>query len=164
MLDMKQYCLGFFFVYSIFRGRNDVLLIKRNSGQMSGYVNGLGGTIEAGETPAQAMGREFVEESGVQIGPSSWTPLSIISNQLYGYTLHSFYHVASEYPASIDRRYGNQTDEGLVFFCNFMELPPNTDRITRWLVPLAVYHHNELSQGISIQFNRTPPMRGKPTL
>lgn len=59
---MKRYCLGFLF-------NNDlswvVLLQKKKPSWQAGHWNGVGGSIEHGETAMQAMAREFKEEAGV---------------------------------------------------------------------------------------------------
>ena len=57
----KHYVLGFVFNYS----KNQVLLIeKQRPAWQMGRWNGIGGEIEEGETPYQAMVRESVEETG----------------------------------------------------------------------------------------------------
>ena len=66
---MRGYVCGFFF--SPDRGR--VLLIrKRRPAWQVGRLNGVGGKIEPGESPAQAMCREFREEAGLDVG--DWQP------------------------------------------------------------------------------------------
>ena len=48
--------------------RSRVLLIrKRRPPWQAGKLNGVGGKIEPGETPPQAMGREFREEAGLDV-------------------------------------------------------------------------------------------------
>jgi 8-oxo-dGTP diphosphatase len=41
------------------------LIHKRQPTWQAGYLNGIGGKIELGETAAEAMVREFSEETGV---------------------------------------------------------------------------------------------------
>lgn len=51
-------------------GLDSVALIRKNRPQwMLGRLNGIGGKIEPGETPWQAMCREFEEEAGVAAVP-----------------------------------------------------------------------------------------------
>jgi 8-oxo-dGTP diphosphatase len=65
---MQLYVCGFLF--SVDRSR--VLLIrKRKPVWQAGKLNGVGGKIEAGETPLQAMVREFEEEAGLRL--KDWT-------------------------------------------------------------------------------------------
>lgn len=49
-----------------------VLVVKDHPQWMAGKLNGVGGKIEAGETPKQAMVREFFEEAGVPSLEDSW--------------------------------------------------------------------------------------------
>lgn len=60
---MKHYCLGFVFN----RDPTSVLMIKKKRSLYTGRWNGVGGEIEHGETPTQAMRRECNEESGLDI-------------------------------------------------------------------------------------------------
>lgn len=57
----KRYVVGFLFC------RDEVLLIeKARPTWQAGRLNGVGGHVEDGETYAQAMQREFLEETGIQ--------------------------------------------------------------------------------------------------
>ena len=61
MPPKKTYVAGFLFSPD----RSRVLLIRKNRpAWQAGKLNGLGGKIEPGETPPQAMRREFREEQG----------------------------------------------------------------------------------------------------
>jgi 8-oxo-dGTP diphosphatase len=61
---MKTYACGFLFSPD----RRRVLLIrKRRPAWQAGKLNGLGGKIEPGESPLDAMRREFHEEAGVDL-------------------------------------------------------------------------------------------------
>jgi 8-oxo-dGTP diphosphatase len=65
---MKHYVVGFMIWYG------EVILIKKNHPQwQDGLLNGVGGHIEDGEQPADAMAREFAEETGVRTAPDEWT-------------------------------------------------------------------------------------------
>ena len=58
---MKEYVVGFLFHPSL----TQVTLIRKNRpGWQAGKLNGVGGKVEVGETPDQAMAREFHEETG----------------------------------------------------------------------------------------------------
>ena len=65
--NVQEYVCGFLF--SADRAR--VLLIRKNRpAWQAGKLNGLGGKIEPGETPLDAMRREFREEAGAEV--SDW--------------------------------------------------------------------------------------------
>ena len=72
----KQYVLGFLFTpYG-----NSVLLIGKNRPESQrGLLNGIGGKVEAGETPDAAMKREAFEEAGIR--RAVWSPIGTISNR-----------------------------------------------------------------------------------
>lgn len=70
-----KYVLGFLFSYN----RDRVLLIQKNRPEWQrGKLNGVGGHIEIGETPIQAMNRECKEESGLEVDP--WRQFLIIES------------------------------------------------------------------------------------
>ncbi len=59
---MQTYVVGFAFS----KERSHILLIKKLRPQwQKGCLNGIGGKIETGETPALAMRRECMEETGL---------------------------------------------------------------------------------------------------
>ena len=63
------YVLGFMFD----EAASQVALIKKNKPDwQAGFLNGIGGKIEKGETPIQAMVREFEEETGYNTQEKDW--------------------------------------------------------------------------------------------
>jgi 8-oxo-dGTP diphosphatase len=72
----KEYALGFCF------GKNmeSVVLIRKNKpAWQAGLLNGIGGSVEIYETGAEAMAREFKEETGVQTSNGDWSPFCEMS-------------------------------------------------------------------------------------
>ena len=67
--DYIRYVVGFVFDP---RGRRVVLIIKKKPKWQEGLFNGVGGKIESGEDPYEAMQREFREETGLDIYASNW--------------------------------------------------------------------------------------------
>lgn len=60
---------------------NHVLLIRKNRPNwMNGKLNGIGGHIELGENPIDAMKREFTEETGLT--SPNWTPFAILTGSV----------------------------------------------------------------------------------
>lgn len=66
----QEYVVGFLFGYdvdSIEKAKNVVLIKKDKPDFLKGKWNGVGGKVELGEEPKQAMCREFLEETGCYI-------------------------------------------------------------------------------------------------
>lgn len=61
---MQKYVCGFLFSTDY---EHVVLIQKLKPAWQAGKLNGLGGKMEEGETPLQAMQREFKEECGLDI-------------------------------------------------------------------------------------------------
>lgn len=61
---MKEYVLGFMFNNEIGQLGECALISKTKPEWQAGLLNGIGGKIEDGETPLDAMIREFQEETG----------------------------------------------------------------------------------------------------
>jgi 8-oxo-dGTP diphosphatase len=75
---MKKYVVGFLISGSL------VSLIKKNRPEwQKGKINGIGGKIEKGETPEQAMKREFYEEAGIRI--NKWKRFAVLNHKKHGY-------------------------------------------------------------------------------
>ena len=67
---MNNYVLGFMFDST----HQNVLLIRKNKPEwQAGKLNGIGGKIEPGEQPFDAMVREFHEETGLIVTRDYWT-------------------------------------------------------------------------------------------
>ena len=68
MNDIVRYVLGF-----AFHPARGVVLIRKNRPEwQAGKLNGVGGKIERGELPEQAMAREFEEETGYHTVAADW--------------------------------------------------------------------------------------------
>jgi 8-oxo-dGTP diphosphatase len=66
---MKNYVVGFCFDHSC----DQVVLIKKTKPNwQKDRLNGVGGKLEEGETPVEAMAREYYEETGVHIPTANW--------------------------------------------------------------------------------------------
>lgn len=75
--DTRRYVVGFMFDF----GFQHVALIRKNKpAWQAGKLNGVGGKIEAGETPEAAMWREGQEEAGIDVNWNHFCTLSGTNN------------------------------------------------------------------------------------
>jgi 8-oxo-dGTP diphosphatase len=78
MLQSKRlYVCGFAFTSELQRV---ALIQKTKPAWQKGKFNGIGGKIEHGEVPIDAMVREFQEETGVTIPAAEWEQFAVLSN------------------------------------------------------------------------------------
>lgn len=86
---MKKYVLGFAFDKA---KKKVVLILKNYPAFQCNKFNGIGGEIKDDESPAQAMSREFFEETGVQTSQDNWDFYAYISHKdyiIYCYCMYS---------------------------------------------------------------------------
>jgi 8-oxo-dGTP diphosphatase len=69
--------------------RENIVLLKRNSPvSQKGKFNGLGGKVDIGERPLEAMIREFKEEAGITV--EKWTEFATLEqNEGISYFFHA---------------------------------------------------------------------------
>lgn len=83
---MKNYVLGFYFSEKL----DKVILIKKTHPPFqAGKLNGVGGGIEVGESPREAMIREFKEEANVEY--KDWKFLKTFESG--GSTIYIYYGI-----------------------------------------------------------------------
>lgn len=122
---MQGFVCGFLF--SPDRAR--VLLIrKRRPDWQKGKLNGVGGKIERGESPARAMRREFREEAGLDV--DDWREVVMLTG--------------GDWQAHFFRTFGDIIDAARTITDEHMEIHPvrelPSDIIPnlRWLIPLML--------------------------
>lgn len=129
IIKPKRYVLGF-----LFDSKKMVWLIRKTKPEwQKGLLNGIGGKIEDGETPFQAMCREFKEEADLDI--DSWKHFANLTDT-FGYDVYCFYAHSDKIGRSMTEEligryhlnYVNETD--LVI--------PNL----KWLIPMALSFDN----------------------
>ncbi|MDB5297315.1 MAG: hydrolase [Phycisphaerales bacterium] len=121
---MQTYACGFLFSPD----RSRVLLIrKRRPAWQAGKLNGVGGKIEPGEAPADAMRREFREEAGLDL--PDWDPVVRLAGPDWAGT---FYRAFGDVDAA-----RAMTDEELEVH-PAAALPPDVIPNLRWLIPLLL--------------------------
>ena len=129
MLKKQSYVVGFLFDEPI----NTVALVEKNRPKwQAGNWNGIGGHIEEGELPLDAMRREFEEETGVDI--ESWELFYVGEYGHYEGQLSTvyFYKAFSEKISDVTTIEDEQID------CfEVGNLPENKLYNLSWLIPLA---------------------------
>src|SRR5690606_37644269 len=105
-----------------------VLLIRKNRPTwQAGKLNGIGGKIERGETPAEAMRREFREEAGLD--RTDWQEcLTLTGPDWRGHFFRAFGDIDSARAI---------TDEQLEIHA-VRPLPPDTIPYLHWMIPLLL--------------------------
>jgi 8-oxo-dGTP diphosphatase len=126
---MTRYVCGFLFNPQ----RTRVALIRKvKPTWQAGLLNGIGGKIEEGETPAEAMEREFVEEANVAF--CNWQEFAVLTGP--DFQIHFF----SAFDSGIDYVCTNE-DKGEVVSVERIQtltLRPDVIPNLRVLIPLAL--------------------------
>lgn len=137
---MAVYCCGFVFDTE----RNNVLLIEKNRpAWQRGKLNGIGGHLENGEKPVNAMIRECKEETGLVI-VRSWHKLCVLTG--IDWQVHFFW--ATSDLSEIGRLHGVLVDEGRLAIVPTRAFPDNCIRNLRWLIPMALSGDTEMPYDI----------------
>jgi len=85
---LSNYVLGFAFTNDM---QNVLLIRKRKPEWQAGKLNGIGGKVEEGESPREAMVREFKEEAGVDTDPKRWVYNGILHGSNFFITVYSYF-------------------------------------------------------------------------
>lgn len=59
------------------------LLKQKGPANLIGKLTFPGGKEEQGETPEEALSREFIEECGVAVPPQDWKPVLVVKHEHY---------------------------------------------------------------------------------
>lgn len=112
-------------------GTEVALVLKTHPAWQAGKLNGVGGKIDNGETPAAAMRREFSEEAGVDVnGWKEFLLLKVQDGQVHFFVAHGNYKIKST------------TDEKISWY-RVDKLPEQpTIRNLSWQIPLALDRGN----------------------
>lgn len=119
---MKLYVLGFLFTNDGFVW----LIRKKKPSWQFGKLNGIGGKIEEGESPSDAMTREFKEEAGLTI--TDWRLFCNLGDestyQIYCYFSFSEKVAETITEEKVSKQYSKSLPEDVI---------PNL----KWLIPMA---------------------------
>lgn len=127
---MTTYVAGFLFDHG---HRRVALIQKARPAWQRGRLNGIGGKVEMGETPLQAMVREFHEEAGDGDG-IAWTERVVLHGP--DWTVH-FFSATSHVDHLFSLR--GQEDEPIrVVQTAAGHLPEEVLPNLRWLIPLCM--------------------------
>lgn len=127
---MNTYVLGFCFSYDC----SQVALIRKTKPTwQKGKLNGVGGSVEKGETFRQAMHREWKEEAGIPIAEEEWK--LIVEQRGSDYVLAVFsyrLHVMEPQPFLT-------ADEQVAWYMTHaIHSRPDVIPNVRWMVPLCL--------------------------
>ena len=121
---MTEYVAGF-----MFEGDRAALIRKKRPAWQLGKLNGIGGHIEDGESPLDAMVREFREETGYDTISLDWKPVAELEGM--GFRVHFFYSYGDL------SKLKTTTDEEIVIvdvdYLRVCDTIPNL----AWLIPMA---------------------------
>lgn len=134
--NMKaRYVAGFLFSLD---GAHVALVEKQKPDWQKNKWNGIGGKIEEGELPSQAMQREFKEEAGLDI--SNWTRFCVLvgNDSAYNTNGNEFeVHFFSHFSDDVYNVKTMETEEIALHPAKsimHMNVIPNL----KWLIPLAL--------------------------
>jgi len=119
-----RYVAGF-----LFEGPNVALIRKQRPAWQKNRYNGIGGHVEAGESPLAAMVREFYEETSYVTVPTQWWPFCVLSGEDFSVHFFSSYGRLSELKTT--------TDEEIVVLPISEITVENAIPNLTWLIPMA---------------------------
>lgn len=128
-MEEYEYVLGFCINDAV--RHNEILLMeKRKPDWQNGKVNGIGGKIKYGESPEDAMVREFMEETGIDSSSFSWRRFCQMGDEK-SWLVHCFIGVG-------DVNEAKDCEEGRMIWADPENLPDNCIDNLKWLVPMAL--------------------------
>lgn len=126
---MKRYTLGFIFDTTL----QKVLLVhKLTPDWQKGYLNGIGGKLEPGESSIDCMVREVQEESSLTISARDWTYIGDMHAEKWVVDMYTTIYKGS----LMDAR---KNDKEEVEWIETSTLPANSISNLCWLIPFARY-------------------------
>ena len=136
------YVLGFAFTSDL---KSALLILKNRPPWQAGLLNGVGGKVEPGEKPLDAMVREFKEESHIDTTPEQWRHFATLAGDDF---LVLIYATVTDDVL----RARTMTDEALYLISTERSdtTPPLVPNL-KWLLPLALDEQVKSTVLISIK-------------
>ncbi len=127
-------------------GLEHVLLVhKKKPDWQKGFLNGIGGKHEPGETSAECIHRETIEESRLDIPESAWIGVGTIRRGPAEVDVMTARHRG-------DRAEAVMADYEEVEWFPVSALPPNMIDNLAWLIPLCIERHRSGFTAFSIEY------------
>jgi 8-oxo-dGTP pyrophosphatase MutT (NUDIX family) len=127
---MTRAVCGFYFS----RDKGRIVLIRKNRPDwQAGHLNGVGGKVEEGEFAIDAMRREFLEETGVDV--EDWDPYCILVDEVHRFEVTYFRAFCPD--LNLDRCKTMTDEEVHNFPVGAVFTLPVVHNLT-WLVPMAL--------------------------
>jgi len=133
---MIKYVVGFLFSKDI---KNVLLIEKTKPDWQKGSLNGVGGKVEEGETPLDAMIREFQEEAALKI--TEWNHCVVITGD--GFVV-DFYRAFSD-----DIYQATSLTEEQIQVCDTFSLPNNVIYNLKWIIPFCLDNNSQKPMNIT---------------
>lgn len=138
---MQKYVAGF-----MFDGSGNVALVRKLKPEwQKDKLNGIGGKIEDGETPINAMVREFEEETGCR--DYSWEQFCTLSGD--GFEVHFFSTIGN-----VDLLQTMEAEEIVVVPISSVGIGNCIPNLT-WLIPMAMTAGYDFGLPFNIQESQT---------
>ncbi len=132
-MTQRKAVVGIAFNESVTR----VLLIEKQRPKwQQGYLNGVGGKVEPGETRERAMAREFEEETGIKLEPEDWTHCLTYAGPDFEVTFYRIF-----LPDEMFDSAKTTTDEVVIPYT--LDAVPRVRTIynLQWIIPLMMDPH-----------------------
>ena len=130
---MKEYVVGLAFN----KAGNRLLLIEKQKPEfLKGKWNGLGGSVEEGETYHEAIAREVHEEAGILISPSKWEEFAHVESHYQGKLFGKVVYLKTftdEILAAKTMETEKIAVESVENALNYLVMPQNL----HWMIPLC---------------------------
>lgn len=134
---MTEYVAGFL----IDPWADTIALVRKGKPEwQAGKLNGVGGKIESGETPAEAMRREFWEEAGLNL--TSWHWFATVEGPWGRVFFFRSFNNAT--PRTME---SEPIEVHRLAEVPYEECLPNLS----WLIPLAIYTHDDYAPVVATE-------------